>query len=334
MTGDQGQEIFKQQAKAMRWVLFTGALVMLIKFSAYFLTHSQAIFSDALESIINLVAGAFALFSIYYAAQPRDENHPYGHGKIEFFAAGFEGAMILVAGIGIILKSAAALLHQSPVHELGLGMGLTLAAGLMNYLLGRFLLKKGKKLQSITLEADGLHLLSDTYSSLALLGGLLLIQLTGLFWLDSVLAILFALFIIFTGYKLLRKSLAGLMDEVDEQILKQIETLLNNNRKEEWIDVHNLRVLQYGASYHIDCHLTLPWYWSLEQAHQEVISFENIFRQAFPERIELFIHTDPCLPLSCQVCSISSCPQRRHAFSKKIAWQLNRLVKNEKHRDT
>lgn len=302
-----------------------------MKFFAYFLTKSDAIFSDALESIINVAAGAFAIFSLYYAAQPKDENHPYGHGKIEFFSAGFEGAMILVAGISIIVKATFSLMAQKQLEHLGPGLLITGASGIINFVMGNVLVKYGKKFRSLTLVADGKHLLSDTYSSIGLFAGLVLIYFTGINWLDAALAIIFGVVIILTGYKLVRKSLAGLMDEIDEEVLQEIETIINEYRQKEWIDIHNFRILKYGNSYHIDCHITLPWYWNLDRAHQGVQSLEDVFRKQFPDKVELFIHADPCLPVSCQICQLEECKERKHPFRQTVEWKINRLIKNEKH---
>lgn len=328
---DTDQKEFRLQSRALKWVVVTGVLVMGMKFFAYFLTKSDAIFSDALESIINVAAGAFAIFSLYYAAQPKDENHPYGHGKIEFFSAGFEGAMILVAGVSIIVKAIFSLMAQKQLEHLGPGLLITGASGIINFAMGNVLVKYGKKYRSLTLVADGKHLLSDTYSSIGLFAGLVLIYFTGINWLDAALAIVFGVVIILTGYKLVRKSLAGLMDEVDEEVLQEIETIINEYRQKEWIDIHNFRILKYGNSYHIDCHITLPWYWNLDRAHQGVQSLEDVFRMQFPDKVELFIHADPCLPVSCHICQIEECKERKHPFQQTVEWKINRLIKNEKH---
>lgn len=322
---------FRLQLRTLVVVVLVGILVMALKFTAYFITRSDAIFSDALESIINVAAGCFAIFSLYYAAQPKDENHPYGHGKIEFFSAGFEGAMILVAGISILVKAVFSLMAQKQVEHVGTGVAITAVSGIINFIMGRILVRYGEKYRSLTLVADGKHLLSDTYSSAGLLAGLILIYFTGLNWLDGVLAMLFGGVIIFTGYRLVRKSLAGLMDEVDEEVLLEIESIIQNFRQKEWIDIHNFRVLKYGNSYHIDCHITLPWYWNLDKAHEGVQSFENVFRQKFPDKVELFIHADPCLPASCHICQLTECTERKHPFKQTVEWKINQLVKNEKH---
>lgn len=318
--------------RVIRRVLLIGALVMCVKFGAYFITHSTAILTDALESIINVVAGAFALYSVHLASKPKDRLHPYGHGKIEFISAGFEGGLILIAAIAIMVKSIDNLYHPPPLQELELGIGLSFISGVINYFLGRSLIKTGTRNNSITLIADGKHLITDTLSSVGLVVGLLVIALTGQIWLDQVIAMFFGIMILLTGYKLIRKSLSGLMDEADDETLDEVVAILNKYRSPKWIDIHNLRVLRYGAFLHIDCHITLPWYENLQQSHDELKRIEELINSAFNNRVEIFIHPDPCLPSSCSICSLQACNERRTPFQKQIKWELGNLLSDNKHR--
>ncbi|MFA6260861.1 MAG: cation diffusion facilitator family transporter [Bacteroidia bacterium] len=317
--------------RMIRWVLFIGSVVMVVKFIAYFITHSTAILTDALESIINVVAGAFAWYSLHLASKPKDRLHPYGHGKIEFISAGFEGGLVLIAAIGILIKSVDNLLHPQVLHQLETGIGLSVISGIINFMLGRTLIRAGKKSNSITLVADGRHLMTDTVSSAGLVIGLLVITLTGMVWLDNVIAIVFGLLILITGYKLIRKSLAGLMDEADEETLTEMVAILTKYRSDKWIDIHNLRVLRYGAFLHIDCHITLPWYEDLQSSHQELKKVEDIINKAFNQRVEIFIHPDPCLPASCSLCALEHCRERKFPFKQQVAWELNNLLSDSKH---
>ncbi|MCB9082287.1 MAG: cation transporter, partial [Lewinellaceae bacterium] len=241
-------------------ILVVGLILMGIKFVAWWLTNSNAILSDALESIINIVAGTFSLFSLYLAGRPRDVNHPYGHGKVEFISAGFEGSLIAIAGISIIGKAGYNLLHPQELAQLDLGLILTGVTGVVNYGMGAMLISKGTRDHSLTQVASGKHLQSDAWSSAGLVLGLGLVYWTKINLLDSVLAIIFAFIIIYTGYKLVRQSVAGIMDEADSELLRELIPFLHQNRSPNWIDIHNLRVIKYGALLHIDCHLTLPWY--------------------------------------------------------------------------
>lgn len=313
------------------WALILGVALMAIKFIAWWFTNSNAILSDALESIINVVAGAFALYSLVIAAQPRDHNHPYGHGKIEFVSAGFEGALIFLAGISIIGKAIYNLQFPQPIGALDIGVILTVVTGGFNYLMGIYLERRGRKVESTIMVASGKHLQSDAWSSLGLIIGLGLVWATGWYVLDSVIAILFALLIIYTGYGLVRSAMAGIMDETDTALVAEIVEQLQAHRSPHWIDIHNLRVIKYGAHLHIDCHMTVPWYFSTREAHHEVDAFSRLANDNRENPVELFIHIDPCMPNSCPLCMKEDCAYRKHTFEKRVEWTMENVVVNERH---
>ncbi|MEO6149682.1 MAG: cation diffusion facilitator family transporter [Mucilaginibacter sp.] len=323
----------KEQKKIILISLITGVILMMAKFSAYFLTSSNFILTDAAESIVNVIASSFAFFSIYLSALPRDENHPYGHGKIEYFSVFLEGGLILIAGVLIIIKSVYGLFYPVEVHQLLLGAIIIGITGVVNGALGFYMIKRGKALPSMTIEADGRHLITDMVTSAGLVIGLLLIYFTGVLWLDSGLSILVGLYILFTGYKLTRKSVAGLMDETDFGVLTNILKVLNDKRKEEWIDIHNLRAQKYGNELHIDCHLTLPNYFDLNRVHEEVSLVDRMINTEAGVKTELFIHTDPCLPECCHYCSMPNCPIRSEPKRIEIQWTMNNVMPNKKHFD-
>ncbi|WP_373551105.1 cation diffusion facilitator family transporter [Haliscomenobacter sp.] len=313
------------------WALILGIALMAIKFIAWWFTNSNAVLSDALESIINVVAGAFALYSLGIAAQPRDHNHPYGHGKIEFVSAGFEGALIFLAGISIIGKAIYNLQFPQPIGALDIGVILTVVTGGFNYLMGIYLEKRGRKVESTIMVASGKHLQSDAWSSLGLIIGLGLVWATGWYVLDSVIAILFALLIIYTGYGLVRSAMAGIMDETDTALVAEIVEQLQAHRSPHWIDIHNLRVIKYGAHLHIDCHMTVPWYFTTREAHREVEALERLVNDNRENPVELFIHIDPCMPNSCPLCMKEDCAYRKHVFEKRVEWTMENVVVNERH---
>lgn len=304
---------------------------MLAKFSAYFLTNSNAILTDAAESIVNVLASAFAFYSIYLTLLPKDGNHPYGHGKVEFFSAFVEGILIGLAGIIIILKSAYDLIYPNEIKQLYDGAIIIGATGLVNLGVGFYLIDAGKKNKSLTLEADGKHLLTDAISSGGLVIGIILIQLTEIYWLDGAISIALGLYIIFNGYKLTRKSVGGLMDESNIELVKDIVQILQNNREESWIDVHNLRAQQYGPDLHIDCHVTLPYYFDLTTVHQEISKIDQLINVAGSHPTELFIHADPCLPACCNYCKMPNCGVRQEAFRSEVVWDMENVTKNQKH---
>jgi cation diffusion facilitator family transporter len=306
-------------------------LLLLAKLSAYFLTHSVAILTDALEGIVNVVAGFFGLYSLHLSAKPRDVDHPYGHGKIEFISAAVEGVMITVAGMLIIIESIRGLLAPVELQKLDIGILLLAVTAVANYITGTICIRTGKKNNSLALLASGRHLHSDTYSTVGILAGVLLIYLTGIRWIDSVVALLFSLFIMYTGFKIIRRSLAGIMDERDNELLAKLILALDTGRHKNWVDLHNLRIIKYGSVLHIDCHLTVPWYLNVHEAHAEIDALGSIIRKEFGNAIEFFVHSDGCLPISCPICIKDDCPVRHHPFTRRIYWRVENVEQNEKH---
>lgn len=311
--------------------VFVGLILMVAKFFTYSVTHSNTVLTDALESIINVMAGSFALYSLHISSKPQDYDHPYGHGKVEFISAGLEGIMILIAGALIIVQAVITFVHPHSLQKLNLGLLVIIGSGLLNFIMGLSLKRTGEKHSSLTLEADGQHLLTDAYSALGFAIGIALIIFTGWLFLDNIVAIVFGIIIIQTGIKLIRKSLGGMMDEADERIDESIIAHLVAHRKGEWIDFHNLRVIQYGSKLHVDCHLTLPWYFTLEQAHKEIDEIVGIINKEYFTEVEFFIHGDPCVPRSCPICMIGDCKVRQAPFVKKVEWTLENVRLNKKH---
>jgi len=304
---------------------------MLAKFTAYFITNSNAILTDAAESIVNVLASSFAFYSIYLTTLPKDENHPYGHGKVEFFSAFVEGMLIGIAGIIIIGKATYNLIYPTEIKQLFEGAVIIGATGVVNLMVGYFLINTGKKHHSVTLEADGKHLLVDAITSAGLVVGVLLIQMTALYWLDSVISVILGFYIVYNGYRLTRKSVGGLMDESNTELVKSIVGILQTNRKDPWIDVHNLRAQQYGADVHIDCHFTFPYYFDLNQVHKEISEIDKLINIKKGRSTELFIHADPCLPDCCHYCKMKKCPVRQENFGGEILWTIENAIKNKKH---
>lgn len=322
----------KENLRIQKWVVIVAVILFALKITAYFLTKSVAVLTDALESIVNVIAGFIGLYSLYVAAKPRDEDHPYGHGKAEFLSAAIEGVLIAIAGVIIIYEAVSNFIHPHALHQLDYGILLIGITALINFIVGKTSLNRGNKNNSAALTASGKHLLSDTYSTIGIVIGLGLIYFTHLIWIDGTIAIIFALIIIYTGYSVLRTSIAGIMDEADKKLLGKMVEFLNNNRRENWIDLHNLRVIKYGSVLHIDCHLTVPWYLTVNEAHAEVEALTQIIKKEFTDSaIELFVHTDPCLDFSCSICIKQYCDVRKKNFEKKIEWNLQNVIADHKH---
>lgn len=305
--------------------------MLAVKFIAFYFTHSVSILTDAMESIVNVAAGFIGLYSLYIAAKPRDIDHPYGHGKAEFISAAIEGTLIGAAGAIILYQAIQNLINPVELKQIDTGIWLVSGTAVINFVMGYLCVRIGKKNNSLALEASGKHLQSDTYSTIGIVAGLLLLFFTGQFWIDSAVAIFFAIFIIYTGYRIIRRSIAGMMDEADEKLLGRMVEVLNASRKENWVDLHNLRVIKYGSVLHLDCHLTVPWYLNVQQAHGELESLGDLVKKEFGESVELFVHSDGCRYFQCAICHKNHCPVRQHDFVKSIPWTLENIRKDKRH---
>ncbi|MEZ5014145.1 MAG: cation diffusion facilitator family transporter [Chitinophagales bacterium] len=322
----------KENIRFQRFVVIIACVLLLVKFAAYLITHSNAILTDALESIVNVIASAFGLYSLILASRPRDINHPYGHGKIEFISASIEGSMILIAGIIIIGKSVFNIFFPHSIQHIGDGILLVAFAGLVNFIIGYALEKRGVKANSLTLIAGGKHLQSDGWTTLGLLIGLGLLYFLQYVWIDSAVAILFGLYISWEGYRIVRRSIAGIMDEADMELLHSIIDTLNKNREENWIDIHNLRIIKYGSTIHIDCHLTVPYYFSVKEGHDELEKMETRIHQHHETSSEWFVHVDACVPPDmCRICSKKDCSVRQANYTHRVEWNMENVLKNRKH---
>jgi len=318
----------KQNYQVQKWIFGLSITLFIIKIIAWRLTRSLAILSDALESIVNVLAGVIGLYSLYVAAKPNDSDHPNGHGKAEFVSAAAEGTLIFGVGILILYKAIRSFFISSGIDKTTLDKGLILvvATAIINYVAGYFFISIGKRNSSLALQASGKHLQVDTYSTLGIVAGLIVILVTKIYWLDKLIAMAMGALVVWNGYTILRKSLAGIMDEADVQLLNRMVQLLNKNHQENWIDLHNLRVIKYGALLHVDCHLTLPWYLNLREAQKELDTFENIVQSEFKDGLEMFVHTDGCMSASCPICLKTDCAMRLHPFEKRMDWTLDSVV--------
>ena len=317
--------------RVQRIVAIVAVVLFVFKIIAWWMTKSVAVLTDALESTVNVVAGFISLYSLYVASKPRDKEHPYGHGKAEFVSAAIEGSLVAIAGFVIIYEAIDNFIHPHTIQKLDTGMVIIGFTAIFNYATGWYAIRVGKRNNSLALVATGNHLQSDTYSTIGIIAAMAVIFLTGWIWMDGVIAIGFAFFIIYTGYTIVRSSIAGIMDEADHALLEKLVSKMNDNRRENWVDLHNLRIIKFGSVIHVDCHLTVPWYLNVHEAHNEVDAFSEIARNEFGESVELFVHADGCLDFSCRICNKQDCPQRKNTFEKRIEWDVHNIASNEKH---
>ncbi len=276
------------------WASIAAALATVgLKLGAYWVTGSVGLLSDALESVVNLVAATLALGMLWWAEQPADEGHPFGHAKAEYFSSGVEGALIVLAAVGIGSAALPRLLAPQPLESLGLGLALAGGASLINLGVALFLLKAGKKHNSIALEADAHHLLTDVWTSVGVLGGILLVWLTGWLWLDPALALAVALHIVWTGVQLVKRSTQGLMDAAIPRAEQEaIEKVLESYRQ-QGVDFHALRTRRAGSRSFVSLHVLVPGSWSVQRGHELLEQVERDLREVSPTRVSVLTHLEP-----------------------------------------
>ena len=321
----------KQNFKVQLFVTTLSIVLFVLKFVAYYLTHSLSVLSDALESIVNVLAGCIGLYSLYVASKPKDKDHPYGHGKAEFISAAFEGSLIITAGLIIILEALSSFFSPTALHALDNGLWILLITAFINLFAGMMAKKIGRKNNSLALVSSGRHLIIDSVTTFGVIMGIAIVLLTKFNGLDSYIAMLMGIWIIYNGYKIIRQSIAGIMDEADMALLENVIAEINDNRNKSWIDLHNLRVIKYGPLMHIDCHLTMPWYLNVHEAHRIMDQFTDLIKSKFGDSVEFFIHIDGCMPFSCDICTLENCPQRQASFKKKLDWTMENVLVNTKH---
>ncbi len=278
---------------AMRLSLGIGVFMLFMKIYAYLITGSSAILSDAVESVVHILAVSFAAFSLRLSMKPPDKDHMYGHDRISFFSAGFEGAMIIFAALLIIYEAAHKWLTGLEIQNLGSGTFLTACATIINGGLGWYLVRTGRRYNSILLEANGKHVLTDSWTSLGVIIGLVLTLFTGWLPFDPLLAIIVALNILWTGSKLMRRSIGGLMDKSDPQIDATLRSTLDRLAGQHRIAYHRLRHRNAGSRLLIEFHLLFRENVSIRKAHEQATLIERELHRVFPGHVEILTHLEP-----------------------------------------
>jgi len=302
--------------------IVAGACILGLKFLSYVLSGSVALKSDAIESIVNVVAAVFALGAIIFAGKPADKDHPYGHGKIEHFSAAFEGGLISLAAVFILLEAAKGFIYGVELKDLGRGLAVNILAGGLNGLLGWFLLTQGRKTRSRALEADGHHILSDFWTTVGIATGLLAVKLTGLKWLDPVMAMIVGLMLARTGFRLVRESSQALLDTEDPEVLDKVLSAMNRVRPPDIIAVHEMRTFRSGRYTHVDVHIVVPEFYPVRQAHDLCEDFGKQALEAGRIEGEVHTHVDPCGRLYCERCPLEACTIRRAPKTAAVAFIL------------
>jgi cation diffusion facilitator family transporter len=294
--------------------LVSGIVIFGVKLYAANISNSSAIRSDALEGTVNILAAAFGLFSILFAEKPADEDHPYGHGKIEHFAAVFEGGLIALAGFLILLDTVARFLNQTQPEDLGKGLLISFIAGALNGLIGLGLYIAGKRHQSTTLKADGLHLISDFWSTIGLSAGLLLAIKTGWMWIDPILAIFVGIMLFVAGYKVFKPSWNTLLDAVNPESIQTVVNRLNEIHLDPVITIHELKTQTFGRDAHIDLHLVIPEFYSIKDGHAIADRVVQDLQNTLGVDSMIHAHLDPCEQQYCNQCPLKDCLIRKSEF--------------------
>jgi cation diffusion facilitator family transporter len=286
--------IQRENLSRYAWLSIAAAILTIsLKTAAYFYTGSVGLLSDALESVINLIAAIIALLMIKIAVQPPDDDHAFGHDKAEYFASGIEGTLIFLAAGGIIYTAIPRLLAPQPIENVGIGLVVSVAASIVNLVVGILLIKIGKQSHSIVLEADGRHLMTDVWTSVGVILGVLAVSFTGWLVLDAIIALVVALNIIWTGFQLIKRSALGLMDTaVAPETGEQIVAILDNYVEKQGIDYHALRTRQSGARKFISVHILVPDEWTVQKGHDLTEEIELEICRAIPEST-VFTHLEP-----------------------------------------
>ncbi len=303
----------KRQSAAILSVLVS-VVVLIWKLKAYYATNSSAVLSDALETVANVVTAFAALFAVRLAAEPADENHPYGHGKAEHFSAAFEGGLIFFAGLAVVYTSIHSIFLGHKIENIETGLYYSLVATGINLFTGLYLLYIGKKEKSEALRASGKHLMTDVVTTLGVMLGLIAIYFTGQVWIDSALSILLGLYLLYEAYKILRLNSGALMDEADDKLVDQIAEAIQNNKMMGVIDIHHLRMIRSGNFHHIDAHMVVPEFWTIDQVHSLSNLFEKAVVKSYEFDGEFAFHMDPCQRNYCTFCSVEPCMIRRKKF--------------------
>jgi cation diffusion facilitator family transporter len=276
------------------WLSIAAAVTTIIlKAGAYFLTASVGLLSDAIESLVNLAGAIMALGMLTIAARPADENHVYGHSKAEYFASVTEGILILGAAIGIISAAANRLIHPRELEQLGFGLAVSIAASTVNFIVSRVLLREGKNRRSITLEADAHHLMTDVWTSVGVISGVAIAGFTGWQILDPIIAIIVALNIIWTGFQLVRRSVAGLMDTALPDHEQSVIQKVMEKYRAKGVTFHALRTRQAAARQFISVHMLVPGEWTVHDAHHMAEDFESDVREALGSVVTILTHIEP-----------------------------------------
>ena len=317
-------------SSALKWAVFglvISLVLMAIKFVGYLVTGSAAVLSDALESSVHIVTSGFALFAVWLSAQPGDQNHPYGHGKVEYLSAGLEGVLVLMTGVAAAAIGVKRLIVPVPLPDIEIGAAVELIAAVIAMTSGTLLVRAGKSMDSPTIEADGAHIRADAITSSGALVGVVLVAVTEEVWIDAVVALLLGVFLVVSGWRIVRSAVGGVMDEVNPDLMESIASTMREVRSPGWIIPHAAKVHRLGQAFHLDLHLVFPRYWSIDQAHTASHEMQDALRARFDDRVEVMLHNEPCVDDNCRFCDLQDCPIRTAEFGGDLRFSAEDVIR-------
>jgi cation diffusion facilitator family transporter len=320
-----------QTQNASRISLAVSFFVLALKFIAYFQTSSTAILSDAIETITNVVTAIVALILLKYALAPADEEHPYGHGKLEYFSASFEGGIILFAALAIIFESVRSLIVGNTVDNINVGLFYIIFASIINFIAGAYLKSVGKKQNSETLKASGSHLMADVKTTVGIVVGLFLYKITGIAWIDPLIGTVVGLWLVYESVQIIKDNIGGLLDQTDLSSVSQLSEKIQKYLVPEIIDIHNLRIIRSGSFHHIDAHLVVPQFLEIHLVHELIHDFEKKVVSDYKFDGEFAFHTDPCYQKYCSTCEIKNCGLRLSEFKSRRPMNDRHLISGPIH---
>lgn len=328
-------ELSKENYSFQKVIAVLAVTLLIIKFTAWFLTSSMAVFTDAMESIVNVVAAFMGLYALYLSAQPADKSHPYGHGKVELISSFVEGVMIVTAGVLIVFEAVDSLLNPEDIKRLDFGLLLLVLTALANFIVGRMAIRKGKKNRSVALVASGKHLCSDTYSTVGVSAALVVMMVLdylgySINWLDSGIAVVLGFVIGITGIRVVKTSLDGVMDRTDDELVGEVASLIEDFRHDDWVDVHDLRVIKYGPLIHIDLHVMFPRKMEVSELKKEQDEIYIALSKRFGKQVEVTLMGEPCTDALCQHCRFE-CGCRSAEFVGLIEWTVETMTDTNEH---
>ena len=307
--------------------LVASVVILAAKLAAYLYTGSMALLADAAESSVNVIAASVMTFSVAVSRRPPDADHPYGHGKAEPLSAAVEGALVAGAALFIAVEAVRRLVVGTELGHLGLGMAISAAAGVANLVLGAYLLWVARRERSEALRADGVHVLSDTVTTAASIAALVAVQVSGVALIDPVVALVVAANLAWAGARVVRGSLTGLLDEADFGQLERLAKVLEGARRPEWCDIHQLRSRAGGTRRHVDLHLVVPRYFTMDEAHRVEDGLEQVLGHSIEGDEDLVVHIDPCRPVHCAGCAMPACRVRSAPPGERAVFDVDHLTR-------